>query len=137
MSTNELPADGDWEAVETAIHLRMRKLGWSIARLSRESGISEPTIRYIGQQPETKRQRPTLVALSAALGCPYTYLVDVLRGEADPDVPPPSPAEAAFFNGLLQAEIGPLKAKMDVINDKVDELLARQRKDEQAPRQRP
>lgn len=129
MASNELPEDGNWVAVGKAVNRLMKELDWTTAQLSRESGLAENTIRDIRSGLPDKRQRPTLVALSAALGCPYGYLVDVLRREADPDVSPPSPAEAAFFKGLLQAEIGPLKAKVDVINGKVDELLARQREE--------
>jgi transcriptional regulator with XRE-family HTH domain len=102
----------------------MKRLDMSIARLSRESGISETTIRRIGQ-PE-KRQRSTLVAISAALGYPYDYLVDILRGEANPEASAQSPAEAAFIKELLRAEVDPLKEKVDVIDGKVDLLLERQ-----------
>jgi transcriptional regulator with XRE-family HTH domain len=99
----------------------MKRLDMSLARLSRESGISETTIRRIGQAE--KRQRSTLVAISAALGYPYDYLVDVLLGEADPETPPQSPAETAFIKKLLRAEVDPLKVKVDVIDGKVDLLL--------------
>jgi lambda repressor-like predicted transcriptional regulator len=126
LSRNELPADGNWTAVHKAVHDQMKRLGMSIARLSRESGISETTIRHIGQ-PE-KRQRSTLVAISAALGYPYDHLVDVLRDEADPEAPPQSPAETALIKELLRAEVDPLKVKVDVIDGKVDRLLDRQRK---------
>lgn len=126
MSRNELPAEGDWTAVHTAVHRQMKRLDMSIARLSRESGVSEFTIRRIGQ-PE-KRQRSTLVAISAALGYPYDYLVDVLRGDADPEAPPQSPAETAFIKKLMRAEVDPLKVKVDAIDGKVDLLLKRQRK---------
>jgi hypothetical protein len=126
LSRNELPAGGNWTAVHAAVHDQMNRLDMSIARLSRESGVSETTIRRIGQ-PE-KRQRSTLVAISAALGYPYDYLVDILRGEADPQVPPQSPAETAFIKKLLRAEVDPLKVKVDVIDGKVDLLLDRDRK---------
>jgi transcriptional regulator with XRE-family HTH domain len=125
LSRNELSADGNWTAVHAAVHSQMKRLDMSIARLSRESGISETTIRRIGQ-PE-KRQRSTLVAISAALGYPYDYLVDVLRSEADPEAPPQSPAETAFIKELLRAEVDPLKVKVNVIDGKLDLLLDRQR----------
>jgi len=121
LSRNELPADGNWMAVHAAVHGQMKRLDMSLARLSRESGISETTIRRIGQSE--KRQRSTLVAISAALGYPYDYLVDILRGEADPEAPPRSPAETAFIKRLLRAEVDPLKVKVDVIDGKVDLLL--------------
>lgn len=82
MSRNELPADGDWTTVRAAVQ-RLRGSGMAIARLSRESGVSETTIRYLGQP--VKRQRSTLVALSATLGCRPGYLVDVLYGKVRDD----------------------------------------------------
>ena len=127
MSRNELPADGNWEAVHAAVYGQMKRIDMSIARLSRESGISETTIRHI-ERP-VKRQRSTLVAISAALGYPYDYLVDILLGEADPSTPPQSRAETAFIKELLRAEVDPLKVKVDVIDGKVDLLLHRQRKE--------
>lgn len=56
---NKVPESGNWAAVDEAINFRMRELGWSLARLSRESGLSEPTIRDIRKPKE--RQRSTLV----------------------------------------------------------------------------
>lgn len=82
MSVNELPADGDWAAVNAAVHHAMKARRMSLAGLSRASGVSETTIRYLGR-PE-KRQRSTLVALSAALGYRHDYLVRVLAGAAHP-----------------------------------------------------
>ena len=111
MSRNELPESGDWEAVHTCIHRRMKKLDMSIARLSRESGVSETSIRYIGRAE--KRQRSTLVALSAALGWRHDYLVNVLHGEADPRVPAPAPADTAAIYAELRAEVDCLTEKLD------------------------
>lgn len=105
----------------------------SIARLSRESGVSETTIRYIGRNE--KRQRSTLVALAAALGCQHDYLVDVLHGAADPELPPQSLADAADFRDLLRVEVESLRGRLDTlgktirsIDDKVDMFLDRRRK---------
>lgn len=83
MSANELPKSGNWSAVHDVISRRMDQLEMPVARLSRESGVSETTIRYIGQPG--KRQRSTLVALGAALGFAYDYLVDVLGNRAMDD----------------------------------------------------
>lgn len=126
VSMNELSEDGNWKAVHAAVHSRMKRLDMSIARLSRESGISETTIRYIGRSE--KRQRSTLVALSAALGYPYDYLVDLLLGGAGPE-PPLRPVMEAVFEDMLRAEVDPLKEKVDVIDVKVDMLLKRQREE--------
>ena len=134
MSRNELPEGGDWEAVHAAVYRQMKRLDMSIARLSRESGVSETTIRYIGR-PE-KRQRSTLVALSAALGWQYDYLVDVLSGVADPGAPRRAPVDAASIQGLLRGELDLVNEKLEgmgeilyMIGGKVDVLLGRRRKE--------
>lgn len=98
MSKNELPETGDWESVAAAIHRQMKRLDMSLARLSRQSGVSETTIRYIGRSE--KRQRSTLVALSAALGCRHDYLVDVLHGEAAAE-PEPPPSDTELLHSLM------------------------------------
>lgn len=118
-SHNRLPASGDWAAVDRAVNLRMKKLGWTQGRLSRESGLSDKTIGEIGL-PKT-RQRFTLVALSAALGYDRGYLEAVLRGEAEPGEPPLSPAEKAFHENV--------ESYFNAIDAKLDRLLARPRED--------
>lgn len=109
MSANELPAAGDWAAVDAVVHRLMKRLDMPLARLSRESGVSETTIRYLSR-PE-KRQRSTLVALSAALGCPHGYLVDVLHGTADAETPPPT------ANGAIAEPLRALNEKLTTIMD--------------------
>lgn len=121
MSKNELPEGGDWGAVHAAVHRLMKRLDMSVARLSRESGVSETTIRYIGR-PE-KRQRSTLVALAAALGCQYDYLVDVLRGEAGPGTPPRPFAEASEL-GSMREQMNAMTETLHSIDGKVETLLA-------------
>lgn len=123
LSPNQVPESGDWAKVAEAVNLGMKDLDWSLARLSRESGISEHTIRYI-REPKN-RQRSILVAISGALGRPHDYLEDVLSGKADPKAPPPSPAEMAFIKNLLEAEVSPLKQQVDIIDGKVTDILGR------------
>lgn len=60
------------------VYARRKALKWSIARLAREAGVSETTVRYL-HRPE-KRNKSTLVAISAALGYRHDYLVHVLNG---------------------------------------------------------
>lgn len=122
LSKNELPEGGDWGAVHAAVHRLMKRLDMSVARLSRESGVSETTIRYIGRPG--KRQRSTLVALAAALGCPYDYLVDVLRGETDPVAPPRPPAEGPAL-GSMKRQMDVMTRTLRSIDGKVDTLLGR------------
>lgn len=90
---NELPQDGDWDAVKVTVNARMRELGMSLAALSRESGVSETSIRYM--YIPGKRHKSTLVAISAALDWPHDYLVDVLnrRGTIGGPVVAPDTAE--------------------------------------------
>lgn len=83
LSPNELPADGDWERVDSVVYARRKALKWSIARLAREAGVSETTVRYL-HRPE-KRNKSTLVAISAALGYRHDYLVRVLNGTDSDD----------------------------------------------------
>lgn len=131
---SELSENGDWEAVRTVVYRQMKSLGMSIASLSRESGVSENTIRYIGRRE--KRHRSTLVALSATLGCQHDYLVKILEGEADPADLPRAPAEAAFIGNLLRHEVGPLKEEVSglagvihQLDDKVTHLFDQRRKE--------
>lgn len=121
-----LPKNGHWAAVGEAIDRRLKELDWSTARLSRESGITESTIRNI-KEPK-QRNRSTLVALCGPLGYPPDYLVDVHSGEASPKEPPPSPAEMAFIKNLFQAEISPLKQLLETIDGKVTTLLTQPEK---------
>ena len=60
------PAE-DWAAVVDAIRKRMRELKMSTAHLARESGLSETTVRYIGQSL-SGHNRSTLVAMVATPG---------------------------------------------------------------------
>lgn len=118
VSGNELPADGDWAAVNAAVH-RLAGPGMSVARLSRESGVSETTIRYLGQP--AKRQRSTLVALSAALGCRPGYLADVLYGRArdsDAGARPPCPAEARL--AAIEAAVAGIRDMLHRIGSQLD-----------------
>lgn len=81
----KLPADGDWTAVDAEIRRQMQRQRRLLTGLSRMSGVSETTIRYISRP--AVRQRSTLVALAAALGYRYDYLVDVLYGKNGPEEP--------------------------------------------------
>lgn len=120
MSSNQLPVDGDWVAVYDEIQRLMKRLDMSTARLSRESGVSESTIRYIGS-PE-KRQRSTLVALAAALGCPYGYLVDMLYRRAELTAMPPQ-AVAVASCGLERDALNRVNENLYAIIGKLDAVL--------------
>ncbi|MBO0820100.1 MAG: helix-turn-helix transcriptional regulator [Nocardiopsaceae bacterium] len=69
------------EAREAALGRHLRALreqrGWTQGTLSRESGVSQATIRAIeANYPNVRRRsRATLIALSRALGLPNDYLI--------------------------------------------------------------
>ena len=119
----------DWAAVSVAIRKRMRELKMSTAHLARETGLSETTIRYIGN-PESGHNKSTLVAISAVLRWRYDYLINVLRGEPDKNAPPPRPAEANLQR-LLRDEVDPVREDLASLRDlvqgmdtKVDTLIS-------------
>jgi hypothetical protein len=105
----------DWVAVGRAVSERTLRLGVSIAYLARESGLSETTIRYIGD-PARRNTKSTLVALSAVLGWRYDYLTNILHREPHDSVQFTSPVEA-YFEKLLRAEVGPVKQEVAGIRD--------------------
>jgi hypothetical protein len=78
----EQPPVEDWVAVVDAVRKRMRELKMSTAHLARESGLSETTVRYIGQSL-SGHNRSTLVAMAAVLLWRYDYLVNILHGEPE------------------------------------------------------
>ena len=110
MSDNALPADRDWPAVQEAARQRMRQPRITVANLSRESGVSETTIRYLSR-PE-KRQRSTLVALAGPLGYSYDYLPAVLMGQADGDSTE-FPPEKRLILSEVQAGFQRIEDKLD------------------------
>ena len=81
-----LENQGNWPAVQDAIRERMAQLRMSTAMLARETGLSETTIRYIGE-PGRRHNRSSLVAISAVLGWRYDHLTNILRGEPSKSVP--------------------------------------------------
>jgi hypothetical protein len=113
-------AKEDWVAVGEAVRSRTRELKLSTARLARETGLSETTIRYIGQ-PETRHNISALVAISAVLRWRYDYLTNILRRESHKNVRiKPTPLEN------LNAEVADLKKTVHEMGKKIDAL----RKDE-------
>lgn len=79
----KMPASCDWPAVDRAVMRLRAKHDLSVSALSRRSGVSETTIRYLGRAEP--HNRATLAALSGALSVRYGYLGDVAEGNADPD----------------------------------------------------
>lgn len=100
----------DWAAVRDAMRKRMRELQMSTAQLARESGLSETTIRYLGQ-PASGHHKSTLVAIAAVLRWRHDYLVNILHGEPDKNTPVRRPSEVNLQR-LLRGEIDPVKAEL-------------------------
>lgn len=73
------PATRDAREAALGRHLRAlrEQRGWTQSVLSRESGVSQATIRAIeANYPNVRRRsRATLIALSRALGLPNDYLI--------------------------------------------------------------
>jgi transcriptional regulator with XRE-family HTH domain len=120
----------NWAAVGRAVSGRMDRLGISKAELARRVRSSETTIRDIargiGQHNESM-----LVAISAVLGWPTDYLVNILDGEADENVPPESPLEAHLAKlanefaevGALREDVAGLKDVIHKMDKKIDVLI--------------
>lgn len=62
---NAAPDTAVWDPVRGALRGRMRELGVSTAELARRAGLSQTTIRGIGQAGKTNAV--TLVTISAVL----------------------------------------------------------------------
>lgn len=117
MTSNQTDGARNWEAVDGAIRRRMRDLGMSTARLARETGLSETTIRYIGQS-NTRHNKSSLVAISAVLRRRYDYLTNILRGEPHKNV-----RIKSTLLETLNAEVVSLKNTVRDVDNKIDTLL--------------
>jgi hypothetical protein len=114
----------DWVAVVDAIRKRMRELKMSTAHLARETGLSETTVRYIGQSL-SGHNKSTLVAIAAVLRWRYDHLVNILHGEPEKNVHIKRRSEDDIQR-LLRDEFTPVKeqlASLVEISQKVDTRL--------------
>jgi hypothetical protein len=116
----DAPDGEDWPAVGDAIRARMRELRMTTAGLARETGLSETTIRYLGQ-PGTCRNRSALVAISAVLRWRYDHLTNILNGEPHKNVRIRPPVEIQVERALAAA-LGPLTDEMGELSRKIDAL---------------
>lgn len=123
--------DGDWAAVRQAVEERMSELHISASHLARETGLSPTTIRYLGT-PTKKHNKSTLVALSVVLGWRYDYLIKILlrQPQAIARNPNDPVMDAAHFENLLHAEVGPMREEiaelLNIVSDmeqKIDVLF--------------
>jgi hypothetical protein len=113
----------DWVAVVTAVRARMRELKVSTACLARESGLSEGTVRYLGQSL-SGHNKSTLVALSAALRWRWDYLTNVLNGEPEKNVHVRRRTEDDIQR-LLREEFAPVKEQLAALARTVERVDAR------------
>ena len=104
------PGTENWAAVGDAIAERMRQLNMSKARLARETGLSETTIRYIGR-PENGHHKSALVATAAAPRWRHDHLVNVLRGQPEKNTPGKTATEASLER-LLHVHLTPLNKEI-------------------------
>ena len=81
---SETPDIADWNGVRSALRDRMRELGVSTAGLARRTGLSETTIRGIGQAGKTSAV--VLVTISAVLRWRYDHLTSIARGQPEKNV---------------------------------------------------
>jgi hypothetical protein len=94
----------------------MRELGMSTAELARRTGLSETTIRGIGQPGKTNGV--ALTAISAVLRWRYDYLTNIARGVPEKNVritPPPS----VTLERAMRAELEPLKEEIRALTETV------------------
>jgi hypothetical protein len=99
----------------------MRELGMSTAALARETGLSETTIRYLGQSCEANwHRRSTLVVLSAVLRWRYDHLANVLHGE--PHRNTIGTSQGARPKRPLNAELNALKKEIAALRRTVQEM---------------
>jgi len=117
---NESPSPEDWVTVGIAIRKRMHELKMSTAQLARETGLSETTIRYIGE-PTSRHNRASLVAISAVLRWRYDYLINILRGEPEKNVIIRRPIEVNLER-LLRTEMGSVKEEVAGLRELVERI---------------
>ncbi len=111
----------------------MRELHISTAHLARETGLSETTIRYIGNP--ASGHKASLVAIAAVLRWRYDHLINVLHGEPDKN----DPADQSLQR-LLRDEVDPVREELASLRDiivgmdqKVDTLISTQQPTADAP----
>jgi hypothetical protein len=119
----ETAPDEDWAAVVTAIRARMRELKVSTAYLARESGLSETTVRYLGQSLNG-HNRSTLVALSAVLRWRWDHLTNVLNGEPEKNVHIKRRTEDDIQR-LMREEFAPVKEDLAALARTVEAVSTR------------
>src|SRR5580700_1622225 len=99
---DDLSGKENWAAVSGAIRERMRELKMPTARLAQETGLSETTIRYLGQLGNG-HHKSALIAISVVLRWRHDYLLNILRGEPEERNVHVMPPGLATLERLLHA----------------------------------
>ena len=114
------PETENWAAVADAVQARRRELKMSTAELARQTGLSETTIRYLGQ-PTGRHNRASLVAIAAVLRWRYDHLTNILHGQPEKNVhvkPPP----LASLERLVRDETAQLRQQIDSLSQTVNAI---------------
>jgi hypothetical protein len=114
--------------VADLVKKRLDERGWRVARVARESGLKENTIKgVIGATG--KATKSTLVALAAVLEWNHQYLYDTACGKA---ADPRTPLEVSFarmFDRLaevaMKSDLAGLENAVHTINGKMDSIIER------------
>jgi hypothetical protein len=101
----------------------MRELKVSTAYLARESGLSEGTVRYLGQSLNG-HNKSTLVALSAVLRWRWDHLTNVLNGEPEKNVHIKRRTEDDIQR-LMREEFAPVKEDLAALARTVEAVSTR------------
>lgn len=110
----------NWPSVRDAMQARTSELKMSTAELARRTGLSESTIRYIGE-PGRRHNRSSLVAISAVLRWRYDYLTNILNGHPEKNVKI-TPPVSVIVEGVVRAEIGPLRRQVSDLTQKLNSI---------------
>jgi hypothetical protein len=110
----------DWIAVVAAIQARRRELKMSLAKLVRETGMSESTIRYLSETGP--HHKVGLVAMSAVLGWRHDYLTNILRGELHKNVHIRRPV-TLLVEEVVKAQLDPVKTEVAGLKEVVQGLV--------------
>ena len=112
--------NGNWPSVSDAMRARMKEMRMSTAELARQTGLSETTIRYIGE-PTGRHNKASLVAIAAVLRWRYDYLLNILRGEPEKNVRIAQPV-SVIVERVFRDEIGPLKEQVSELAEKLNAI---------------
>lgn len=118
-----MPEQVHWPEVRDAIRERMRLWGMDDSELRQKTRLAPGTLNSVLTAKGSSNES-TLVAISAVLGWPYDYLINILHGESHRNVLTESPAERAFKQAArerLKALNDEIARLNDIFNDTGEE----------------